>query len=139
VTVAPTSDRVVLSLREGRFVARLLECQFDLPKFLAGLGLPRGQGAQRGPNAERLQTPVHLSTNGAVNAHPAERNAPIAAMIQMPATAVIAPGAVGDGPQRSRPASNASPCRTDPRLMKLLPLALSLIRRWFLSNSAQSM
>ncbi len=28
-------DRVVLSLRAGHFVARLLECEFDLPKFLA--------------------------------------------------------------------------------------------------------
>ena len=48
-------DRVVLSFRAGHFVARLLECEFDLPKFLASLGLLRGQGAQRGPNAERLQ------------------------------------------------------------------------------------
>ena len=42
-------------------------------------------------------------------------------------------------PYRSRPASNAPPRRTEPRLRKLLPLALSLIRRWFLSNSAQLM
>ena len=31
-------DRVVLSLRAGHFVARLLECQFDLPKLLGVLG-----------------------------------------------------------------------------------------------------
>ena len=35
-------DRVVLSLRAGHFVARLLECEFDLPKFLASLGLLLG-------------------------------------------------------------------------------------------------
>jgi hypothetical protein len=37
--------------------------------------------------------PGHLSTNGAVNVHPAERDARISAVIQMPATAVVAPGA----------------------------------------------
>jgi hypothetical protein len=54
---------------------------------------PAGMVSVNGNLYSVLQAPDHLSTNGAVNAHPAERDAWIAAVIQMPATAVITPGA----------------------------------------------
>jgi hypothetical protein len=131
-------------------VACLLKSEFDLTSSLALLDPACLQSADRGLDAERLKVLEHFEADRTIDPHAAERDARIAAVIEVAATAVIAPRAavltaVGDvklaaaRPQRSRPARSASPRCTDPRLMKLWPLALSLIRRWFLSNSAQPM
>src|SRR3954465_12287699 len=84
---------IVLPPRTGGFVARLLEGEFDLAPLLRPLKAMRLQGADRGLYAERLQTLDHFGADSAINPQAAERDAPVPAMVEGAATAVIAPGA----------------------------------------------
>src|SRR3954467_1343174 len=86
-------DGIVLPPRTGGFVARLLEGEFDLAPLLRPLKAMRLQGADRGLYAERLQTLDHFAADSAINPQAAERDAPVPAMVEVAATAVIAPGA----------------------------------------------
>ena len=94
-------DRVVLPPRPSGLVAGLLDRQLDLTPLLRILGAPRFHGADRRLDAERLKALDHLGADGAVDPHAAERDAAIAAMVDLAAPAVIAAraavlAAVGD-------------------------------------------
>src|SRR6478672_1079047 len=85
----------------GHFVARLLECECDLAPLLALLDPMRLHGADRRLDAERLKALEHLGADRPIDPHAAERDARLAAVIEIAAPAVIAPGtaflaAVGD-------------------------------------------
>ena len=86
-------DGIVLPPRTGGLVARLLEGEFDLAPLLDSLDAARLHGADRRLDAERLQTLDHLGADSAIDPHAAERDAPVAAMVEVAAAAVIAPGA----------------------------------------------
>src|SRR4051794_39342115 len=86
-------DGIVLPPRTGGFVARLLEGEFDLAPLLRLRDAARLEGADRGLYAERLETLDHFGADSAINPQAAERDAPVPAMVEVAATAVIAPGA----------------------------------------------
>ena len=71
-------------------VAGLLDRQLDLTPLLGILGAPRFHGADRRLDAERLQPLDHLGADGAIDPHAAERDAAIAAMVDLAAPAMIA-------------------------------------------------
>src|SRR3954449_5429620 len=94
-------DGIVLPPRTSGFVARLLEGEFDLAPLLRLRDAARLEGADRGLYAERLETLDHFGADSAINPQAAERDAPVPAMVEVAAPAVIAPGpavraAVGD-------------------------------------------
>ena len=86
-------DGIVLPPRTGGFVARLLEGEFDLAPLLRLLDAARLEGADRGLYAERLKTLDHFGADSTINPQAAERDAPVPAVIEVAAAAVIAPGA----------------------------------------------
>jgi hypothetical protein len=142
--------RVVLPLRAGRLEARLLKRQFNLSMLLGVFGLPLVERIERSLDPERLKAFDHLGADGAIDAHTAKGNAAITAMIKISTAAVIASNiTVGTAicdmqlaaamTAAQQPGQQRLTSATEPRLMKLLPFALSLIRRWFLSKSVQLM
>src|SRR3954466_15543827 len=84
---------IVLPPRTGGFIVRLLEGEFDLAPLLRLRDAARLEGADRGLYAERLETLDHFGADSAINPQAAERDAPVPAMVEVAATAVIAPGA----------------------------------------------
>jgi hypothetical protein len=88
-------DRVVLPMRRSRFKPRLLESQFDLSPFSAS-SAPAHRALECSLDPKWLQTFDYLGADSAINAHPAEPNAPIAAMIYVTA-ATFRPAALGYG------------------------------------------
>ena len=75
-------DSVVLPPRTSRFVARLLG-EFDLALLLALLGPARLHGPDRRLNAERLNALDHFGADRTINPHAAERDARLAAVIEV--------------------------------------------------------
>ena len=95
---------------------------------------------------QRLEPTQHLLSQDPVDAHPAAGNAACRCEVIEGARAFVAIGlAVADAKLLAAPGAakqagqSASPGRIAPRLMNRLPLALSAISCWFLSNSAQEM
>ncbi|HEY0184340.1 MAG TPA: hypothetical protein VGC09_16135 [Rhodopila sp.] len=82
--------------RGSQPIALALERQFDLSPLLGVVGAPLIERIECRLDPEWLQPFDHLGTDGTINTHPAERSAAIAAVIEMTAATVIAPGvAVG--------------------------------------------
>src|SRR5260370_25798404 len=83
-------DSIVLPARMRGLEARPLQRQLQLP--LGGRRLPRLsiERLDRRFNAERLQNPQHLRTDGVMDAHAAERDAGLGAVVDESALAKIA-------------------------------------------------
>jgi len=82
-------DRVVLAAGSGSLEACLLDREIELAALLPHLRTPSFHGADRGFDAKRLQPLDDFGADCAVDPHPAERDAPIGAMVQMATAAVI--------------------------------------------------
>src|SRR5205814_2737928 len=84
-------DGVILPTGMRRREARLLQRQIELPlgrRRLARLSLERLRG---GIDAERLQDPKNLATDSVIDTQTTERDAPLRAVVNKSALAVIAP------------------------------------------------
>src|SRR5260370_40027837 len=84
------SDSIVLPARMRGSEARPLQRQLQLPlggRRLAGLSIER---LDRRFNAERLQNPQHLRADGVIDAHAAERDAALGAVVDESTLAKIA-------------------------------------------------
>jgi hypothetical protein len=82
-------NRIILAPRPRCLVARLFERELDLASLFCILGPLGLHGTDRRLDAKRLKALDHLGADDAINPHAAERDAPIAAMVEMTAPTVI--------------------------------------------------